>query len=64
MLHAGLVDELIVYLAPHVLGAGARDMFDIPVLTQMSARVSLAISDVRAVGSDWRIIAKPVKSEK
>ncbi len=64
LLHAGLVDELIVYLAPHVFGADARGMFEIPALTQMSARVSLAISDVRAVGTDWRIIAKPVKSEK
>ncbi len=62
LLHAGLVDELIVYLAPHVLGAGARGMFEIPSLTQMSARVPLAISDVRAVGADWRITAKLVKN--
>jgi len=63
MLHAGLVDELIVYLAPHVMGAGARGMFDIPALTQMSDRIALAISDVRAVGSDWRIIAKVVNGK-
>ena len=62
LLHAGLVDEWIVYLAPHVLGADARGMFEIPPLTKMSERTAFTISDVRAVGTDWRIIAKPVKS--
>lgn len=60
LLHAGLVDELIVYLAPHVMGSDARGMFDIPPLAAMSERVALAISDVRAVGADWRITAKPL----
>lgn len=64
LLDAGLIDELIVYIAPHVLGAGARGMFDTSLLTRMAERTSLTITDVRAFGPDWRIVAKPVKSEK
>lgn len=57
LLKAGLVDELIVYLAPHLLGNGARGMFNLPELTDMSGRITLDIQDVRAVGKDWRLTA-------
>lgn len=55
----GLVDELIVYLAPHVMGDGARGLFHLPGLERMQQRVGLEIIDVRAVGPDWRITARP-----
>jgi diaminohydroxyphosphoribosylaminopyrimidine deaminase/5-amino-6-(5-phosphoribosylamino)uracil reductase len=58
LLEARLVDELVLYLAPHLLGAGARGMFNIPGLESMGERVALDIVDVRAVGRDWRITAK------
>lgn len=61
LLDAGLIDELIVYIAPHVLGAGARGMFDTPLLARMAERTTLTITDVRAFGSDWRILAKPCR---
>jgi diaminohydroxyphosphoribosylaminopyrimidine deaminase / 5-amino-6-(5-phosphoribosylamino)uracil reductase len=59
MLRAGLIDELIVYLAPHVMGDGARGLFHLPGLERMEQRVGLQIRDVRAVGEDWRITAVP-----
>ena len=58
LLDAGLVDELVIYLAPHLLGSGARGMFNIPELAVMQDRVELEIDDVRAVGKDWRVIAR------
>lgn len=58
LLDAGLVDELVVYLAPQLLGSGARGMFNIPDLAVMQDRVELEIDDVRAVGKDWRIVAR------
>ena len=58
LLQAGLVDELVLYLAPHLLGSGARGLFNIPVLADMAGRVALEIQDVRAVGCDWRISAR------
>jgi diaminohydroxyphosphoribosylaminopyrimidine deaminase/5-amino-6-(5-phosphoribosylamino)uracil reductase len=55
----GLIDELIVYLAPHIMGHGARGLFYLPGLEHMQDRIELDIIDVRAVGRDWRITARP-----
>ena len=57
LLAAGLVDELVIYLAPHLMGTQARGMFMLPGLAHMRDRVALEIRDVRAVGEDWRIVA-------
>lgn len=59
LLEAGLVDELVLYLAPVLLGSSARAMFALPPLQQMSARRTLEITEVRPVGKDWRITATP-----
>lgn len=53
-----LVDELIIYMAPKLLGSGARPLFDLPIST-MSGNLPLIIKDIRAVGCDWRITALP-----
>ena len=57
MLQAGLVDELVIYMAPHLMGDAARGLFALPGLEQMAQRVKLTITDIRAVGDDWRITA-------
>ena len=57
LLAAGWVDELLVYLAPHLLGDAARGLFCLPGLERMEQRIELSISDIRAVGRDWRIRA-------
>lgn len=59
LLEAGLVDELIVYLAPVLLGSSARALFALTPLARMDSRRELAITDMRAVGDDWRITAVP-----
>ncbi|BAZ93582.1 pyrimidine deaminase [Thiohalobacter thiocyanaticus] len=58
MLQAGLVDELIIYMAPQLLGDAARGLFHLPGLATMADRVALTIEDIRAVGPDWRIRAR------
>lgn len=57
-LAAGLVDELIIYMAPTLLGSSARPLFNLP-LDVMAEQYKLVISDIRAIGSDWRITARP-----
>jgi diaminohydroxyphosphoribosylaminopyrimidine deaminase / 5-amino-6-(5-phosphoribosylamino)uracil reductase len=57
-LRRGLVDELIIYMAPKLLGSSARALFDLPLVSMASA-LPLKISDMRAVGTDWRITATP-----
>lgn len=60
LLQAGLIDELVIYMAPHLMGDAARGLFALPGLEQMAQRINLSISDVRAVGDDWRITARVV----
>jgi diaminohydroxyphosphoribosylaminopyrimidine deaminase/5-amino-6-(5-phosphoribosylamino)uracil reductase len=55
---AGLVDELILYVAPHLMGSAARGLFELPGLHRMSERIPLAIVDARRVGPDLRITAR------
>jgi len=59
-LQAGLVDELVIYLAPHLMGDTARGLFSLPALRHMHQRLELDITDIRAVGQDWRISARPL----
>jgi diaminohydroxyphosphoribosylaminopyrimidine deaminase/5-amino-6-(5-phosphoribosylamino)uracil reductase len=59
LLEAQLVDEIIVYMAPLIMGDQARGLFHLPQIKTMAQRISMRISDVRSVGDDWRITAKP-----
>ncbi len=59
MLAEGLIDELVVYLAPHLMGSGARGLFNLPAIELMSQRIPLKITDLRQVGEDIRITARP-----
>ena len=58
LLAAGLVDELVLYLAPMLLGDAARGLFTLPALSRMDERKNLALRDVRQVGTDMRVIAR------
>ena len=57
LVEAGLADELVLYLAPHLLGASARGLFALPGLSTMADRVQLRITDLRRVGDDLRLRA-------
>ena len=57
-LEQGLVDELIIYMAPKLLGSDAMPMAVLP-FSAMSQALALEITDIRAVGNDWRITATP-----
>jgi diaminohydroxyphosphoribosylaminopyrimidine deaminase/5-amino-6-(5-phosphoribosylamino)uracil reductase len=53
-----LVDELVIYQAPHIMGSETIGMFETPTWTELSHRKSLEITDSRAVGPDTRITAR------
>lgn len=59
LLEAGLVDEMVLYQAPILMGDRAKPMFLLPGITKISQKIELAIMDTRQVGVDWRIIAHP-----
>ncbi|MGR6840348.1 bifunctional diaminohydroxyphosphoribosylaminopyrimidine deaminase/5-amino-6-(5-phosphoribosylamino)uracil reductase RibD [Aliivibrio wodanis] len=61
MIEANLVDELIIYLAPKLMGADGRSLLNLIGLKAMSEAIDLNITDVRMVGKDIRITAEIVR---
>ncbi|MCB1614438.1 MAG: bifunctional diaminohydroxyphosphoribosylaminopyrimidine deaminase/5-amino-6-(5-phosphoribosylamino)uracil reductase RibD [Pseudomonadales bacterium] len=55
-LSQGLLDELVLYMAPCLMGSSARPLFLMP-FAEMHQKRALQIQDIRAVGDDWRITA-------
>ena len=64
LLAAGLVDELLIYLAPCLIGNAALGMFDLPALATLEDRHRLTIRDLRMVGPDVRILARFAANER
>ncbi len=58
LLSQNLVDEMVIYMAPCLMGDGAKGLFHLPELNAMQDKVALKIVDIRAIGKDWRITAK------
>jgi len=54
-----LVDEIVLYLAPVIMGSSAKGLFDLPGLDTMAQRIHMSVKDIRAVGQDWRITVQP-----
>ncbi len=60
LLQAGLLDELQLFVAPTLMGSAARPLAQLP-LVHMGEQLRLHIEDMRAVGDDWWIRARPHK---
>lgn len=60
LLAAGHVDELLLYLAPKVLGSDARSMLELPGLERLADAPGWHFEDVRMIGSDLRILARRI----
>lgn len=58
LLRDGLVDELLLYLAPCLIGHEASGLFNLPELTNLDGKHRLQIRDLRQVGEDIRLIAR------
>ncbi len=52
---AGVVDELLVYLAPKVLGETGRGMFHLPAIERLADARRLSLVDVAQPGDDVRL---------
>lgn len=58
LMRLGLVDELLLYIAPKLMGNTALGLFNLPELTGMDQAIALDIRDVARVGQDIRILAR------
>jgi diaminohydroxyphosphoribosylaminopyrimidine deaminase/5-amino-6-(5-phosphoribosylamino)uracil reductase len=61
LLKLGLLDELITYTAPYIMGGSANGMFNAPILQDMKNKIKLSIIDYRSIGEDIRIQAQVCK---
>ena len=55
LINQQLADQIILYLAPHLLGSAARGVFDLGELTAMEQRKTCTLRDTRQVGDDLRL---------
>jgi len=59
LLRAELVDEVLLYVAPVLLGAEARPLFDGLSIDEMSQRLRLQTVETRRLGDDLRLLLRP-----
>ena len=57
-LNQGLIDEIIVYLAPSVLGNSSRGMFELPMLNELSESFRFYMESIDQIGTDLRIVLR------
>ena len=58
LIAAGVIDELVLYLAPRLLGDAAQGLFALPHMTRLEQAIGTRVVDVRAVGEDLRVTAR------
>jgi diaminohydroxyphosphoribosylaminopyrimidine deaminase/5-amino-6-(5-phosphoribosylamino)uracil reductase len=58
MLEGGMIDEIILYMAPILMGQNAKPLFNLPAINTMSDRIQFNTYDTRTIGKDLRITAK------
>ena len=63
LLKLKLLDELITYTAPYIMGGSANSMFNAPILEDMKDKIKISILDCRNVGEDIRIQAMVNKED-
>jgi diaminohydroxyphosphoribosylaminopyrimidine deaminase / 5-amino-6-(5-phosphoribosylamino)uracil reductase len=59
LLNAGLMDEILLYIAPMLLGDKGRALFADMHLQDMQQRYALSVMDERKIGDDWRLLLRP-----
>ncbi len=59
LLHDRMVDEVLIYQAPLLLGEGGAGPFNFGPLESMDQRTHLKLLETRRLGNDWRLRLKP-----
>jgi diaminohydroxyphosphoribosylaminopyrimidine deaminase/5-amino-6-(5-phosphoribosylamino)uracil reductase len=63
LLAAGLVDEWLLYVAPKLLGEGAKPMASLARVTKLDAAPEFTVIDSKVVGPDLRLRLRPKDKE-
>ena len=62
LIQSGLLDEIVMYIAPRMMGQDARSLLNIPTIDTMDDLITLNMLDVRRVGQDLRLTIQPISS--
>ena len=57
----GLLDELVVYQSPDIMGASAQAMINLPEILKMNEKIEFEYQDLRKIGRDLKLILSPAK---
>jgi diaminohydroxyphosphoribosylaminopyrimidine deaminase / 5-amino-6-(5-phosphoribosylamino)uracil reductase len=60
----GLVDELVVYIAPRLIGSDGKALLEMTGLTELAQSESFAIKELLQVGSDLRLVLEPANDNQ
>ena len=52
------MDELLIYVAPSLLGDSGAGMFNLPGIARLDQKLGLRLVDVQRIGADLRIVAR------
>lgn len=63
LLREGCVDEMLLYLAPLLTGDSAQGLFNLPELTRLAGACRLDLRDIRQIGPDLRVLARPLATD-
>ena len=61
LLEQGLVDEMVLYIAPHLIGASGRGLAELSPFSNMQERLGMQVEEVTAIGDDIKLRALPVQ---
>ena len=64
LLSQQLVDRLVIYQAPKIIGDLGKGLFHLPTVENMEQVIDLSIDDLRMVGRDIRVMATPTYLSK
>jgi len=57
-LNQGLIDEIIIYLAPTILGNSSRGMFELPIFNELSESFHFYTESIDQFGTDLRVVLR------
>ncbi|WP_416305067.1 bifunctional diaminohydroxyphosphoribosylaminopyrimidine deaminase/5-amino-6-(5-phosphoribosylamino)uracil reductase RibD [Neptunicella sp. SCSIO 80796] len=60
LLAAKLIDEMIIYIAPRIMGDKSQNLLNLPLFEHMEQTIGLQWQDVRQIGDDLKIVATPL----
>ena len=62
LITANVVDEIVLYVAPSILGDNAKGLFALPELQHLRDKINLKFTDVRQIGADIKITASVINT--